>query len=56
MAGAARNSGDANAVPRIEREQFWIQIYQGCDNGRVVELPDFAHDEQLTLPFAENAD
>jgi hypothetical protein len=56
MAGAARNSGDTNAVLRIEREQFWIHIYQGRDNGRILELPDFAQDEQLTLPFAENAD
>jgi hypothetical protein len=53
MARSARGRGDANAVSRIEREQYWIAMDLGSgDSPTPGPAPWPVHDErQLTLPF-----
>jgi hypothetical protein len=53
MSRIARDRADSNAATRIEREQFWIRLYQDESGGHALEPRDLTSSEQLKLPFAE---
>jgi hypothetical protein len=50
MARFAREQNDASGLARIERERYWMKVYQDDENARVVQLPCAAQ-EQLAFAF-----